>query len=108
MVAETKSEESSYKAKKTIDGVDYYYAWGDEFDGSNTTFSSNTWDLEPYRSEGTSTTGAYQNMESANRDALSDLWQVNDGRLTIWRGVNTDNATINATQALSMSGAIKA
>lgn len=97
MVAETKSEESSYKAKKTIDGVDYYYAWGDEFDGSNTTFSSTTWDLEPYRSEGSSTTGAYQNMETANHDALSDLWQVNDGRLTIWRGVNTDNATINAT-----------
>lgn len=99
---QTYTEKRTYSYKDRVEipagsGNYYYYAWGDEFDGSNSTFSSNTWDLEPYRSEGTSTTGAYQNMESANHDALSDLWQVNDGRLTIWRGVNTDNATINAT-----------
>ena len=94
----TTSDEYSYKAKKTIDGVDYYYAWGDEFEGSNTSFSTDNWYIGSYRSEGTATTGTTaKNKENPNLDSIKDLWEVNDGRLTIWRGVNTDVVAADAS-----------
>ena len=93
----TTASDRSYKDKVTVNGVDYYYAWGDEFDGSGS-YSTNNWDITSYRYEGTSTTGiSHKNKENPNLDQLKELWEVENGRLQIWRGVNTDVATESAS-----------
>lgn len=75
----------------------YYYAWGDEF-GSDT-LSRNTWFNKPFKQEGTDlddkdATEAgntrFLNLEEPNVANIDDLWAIEDGKLSIKRGVNTD------------------
>ena len=90
----TTTTESSYKQKVTVGGVDYYYAWGDEFEGVSDTISSDNWTMSSYRGENEDgTTSMYTNQENANLEDLKTLWVCQDGRLSIWRGVNTDALT---------------
>lgn len=98
-----------YKSSKTVwDGtkdVTVYYAWGDEFEGdgddsTKDSFSTDNWQIRNYRNEGdlngidaiSSDAGntRYLNLESPTVDAIDDLWEVSDGKLKIWRGINTD------------------
>lgn len=112
----TTPDAESYKSYRWVDknsdgneddGELYYYAWGDEFESEQkTTFDSSEWLLKEYKTEdetvtenndgtftATSTeTAYYLNLESANVEHTADLWAVENGRLTINRGVNT-NAT---------------
>ncbi len=87
----TTTTESSYKQKVTVGGVDYYYAWGDEFEGVSDTISSDNWTMNSYRGEDAGKT--YLNQENANLEDLKALWVCEDGRLSIWRGVNKDALT---------------
>lgn len=75
----------------------YYYAWGDEF-GSDT-LSRNTWFNKPFKQEGTDLDGKdateagntrFLNLEEPNVANIDDLWAIEDGKLSIKRGVNTD------------------
>lgn len=113
----------SYKQAVEVDGTTYYYAWGDEFEGTNTTINSAEWQVRNYKyEEGTNgdtgvnntpasaatTNGNYHNLTSPTVDAVKDLWEVNNGKLTIWRGVNVDAADISelssGDQAIFNSG----
>lgn len=90
------------KASKTVNGVTYYYAWGDEFAGSGVdgTVNADIWDTRVYKTEGNDLDGKavsevtnntrYLNLENPNVDNLKDLWVVSDGKLQIWRGYNTN------------------
>lgn len=99
-----------YKSSKTVwDGtkdVTVYYAWGDEFegDGNDSTvdsFSPDNWQIRNYKNEGdlngvaaTATEAGntrFLNLESPTVDSIPDLWEVNGGKLKIWRGVNANN-----------------
>lgn len=99
-----------YKSSKTVwDGtkdVTVYYAWGDEFegDGDDSTvdsFSPDNWQIRNYKNEGdlngvaaTATEAGntrFLNLESPTVDSIPDLWEVNGGKLKIWRGVNANN-----------------
>ncbi len=87
---DVKSDAYSYKQSVTVGGKTYYYAWGDEFEGVSDTISSNNWAINKYRGENADgTTSMYTNQESANLEDLKTLWVCTDGRLSIWRGVNT-------------------
>lgn len=83
-------------ASKTVNGTTYYYAWGDEFDTGDT-YSSDTWSIMEYKSKTVdkdgNETGRYINKVNPNVSDLKDLYVVNDGKLTIWRGVNADATT---------------
>lgn len=86
-------------ASKTVNGTTYYYAWGDEFNEGES-YSTNNWDIQAYKyktedSNGNEVkTGRYLNKVNANVEDLSKLYVVNDGKLTIWRGVNADATTV--------------
>ncbi len=108
----TQNNADSYKSYRWVDkdsdgvkddGELYYYAWGDEFESTEkTTFDSSEWGLKEYRTEDDVTdtnadnfgttieTGSYLNLESANVEHTKDLWVVENGRLTINRGINTN------------------
>lgn len=92
VATETESAEYSYKQSVTVGGIPYYYAWGDEFEGNSNTISSDNWGIKSYRGENSdpNTTSQYTNQENANLSQLNQLWVCTDGRLQIWRGVNTD------------------
>ena len=104
---------SDEKAAKTVNGVTYYYAWGDEFAGNGVdgTVNADTWETRVYKFEGNDLDGKavseitnntrYLNLENPNVDNLKDLWVVSDGKLTIWRGVNTDLSTANMSDISS-------
>lgn len=85
-------------ASKTINGTTYYYAWGDEFDTGDT-YSSDTWSIMEYKSKTVDTNGnevitsRYINKVNPNVSDLKDLYTVENGSLTIWRGVNADATT---------------
>jgi len=89
------------KQPKTIGGTTYYYAWGDEFDVA-TSDGSITKDVWEYGEMGTEESqGAaskYMNLETANPADLASLYEVKDGKLSIWRGIDKDsyNATTHA------------
>ena len=109
----------SYKVIEDMDGNKHtvYYAWGDEFEGTGS-FNTDQWEIRNYRNEGSlnglGPTDAdtddtrYLHLEGATVESIPDLWVVNNGKLTIWRGVNKgtgytvnrtagfDNNTINA------------
>ena len=110
-----------YKSSKTVwDGtkdVTVYYAWGDEFDGdgddsTKDSFSTDNWQIRNYKYEPENGVNAsnltaedtrYHNLESPTVDSIPDLWEVVDGKLRIWRGVN-----LNATDLSDLSDADKA
>lgn len=78
---------------ETVDGTSgyekFYYAWGDEFEStSKTTYGTDTWTVEPYRSE--DSRQDFANMSTPTVESLKDLWVVENGKLTINRGVNTN------------------
>lgn len=87
-------------ASKTINGTTYYYAWGDEFDTGDT-YSSNDWSIIEYKSKTVDkdgnevNEGRYLNKVNPNVSDLKELYVVNDGKLTIWRGVNADATTVS-------------
>lgn len=77
--------------------TNFYYAWGDEFDGD--TLNRNTWFNKPFKQEGTDLDGKdateagdtrFLNLEEPNVANIDDLWAIEDGKLSIKRGVNTD------------------
>lgn len=78
-----------------------YYAWGDEFDGvkeveegENAEISIDTWNHSRMRTETeVGKAGNYNNVESANETELSKLYWVENGKLTITRGVKAEYAT---------------
>lgn len=78
-----------------------YYAWGDEFDGikdaaegENAEISLDTWANRVMNTETVrGTAGNYRNVESANEKEMSQLYWVEDGKLSITRGVVADYAT---------------
>ncbi len=104
---------SDEKAAKTVNGVTYYYAWGDEFAGNGVdgTVNADTWETRVYKFEGNDLDGKavseitnntrYLNLENPNVGNLKDLWVVSDGKLHIWRGVNTDLSTANMSDISS-------
>ncbi len=79
----------------------FYYAWGDEFDGIKTAASGengeisiDTWNHARMRTETeVGKTGNYNNVETANEKELSKLYWVEDGKLTITRGIKAEHAT---------------
>lgn len=81
------AKNDAYKSSVTVNGTTYYYAWGDEFE-SGSTYSADTWKIEPYRTE--TNRKDFAGLESPEVSNLSSLWVVENGRLTIKRGVNTD------------------
>lgn len=105
----TLSEEK--QAKTVLVDTDYdgeadtekvlYYAWGDEFDGitnsdedENSQISIDTWNHSRMRTETESgKAGNYNNVETANETELSKLYSIENGRLTITRGIKTEYAT---------------
>ncbi|MBR3591846.1 MAG: hypothetical protein IKL46_03245 [Clostridia bacterium] len=110
-------EYKSYRwVDKNSDGIKdegeiYFYAWGDEFESdSKTSFSRDKWLLSEYRTESEvkNDDGTYSDseqagqsfgLESANLKDTDNLWVVNDGRLTINRGVRvTASDKSNATK----------
>lgn len=103
---------SAEKQAKTVmvdtdyDGVadtekEMYYAWGDEFngikdvaDGENAEISLDTWINNRMNSETLKgKAGNYNNVEAANEKEMSKLYWVEDGKLSITRGVVADYAT---------------
>ncbi len=98
-------------AKKVMVDTDYdgvadtektlYYAWGDEFDGiedvengENSQISVDTWNHARMRTETEiGKAGNYNNVETANEKELAKLYSVENGRLTITRGVKAEHAT---------------
>lgn len=105
-----KSIDTTVKGRKWVDidldGVQdsneyVYYAWGDEFDDKKQTGSYDTaiWEMRNYKYEETVETAGqsasevtassrFHNLTSPAISAIGDLWDVQDGKLTIWRGVN--------------------
>ena len=87
--------------------VEMHYAWGDEFDGQisagsgeNSQISIDTWNHARMRTETeTGKSGNYNNVETANEKELSNLYWVEDGKLSITRGVVASHAT-SVTDAL--------
>lgn len=104
------------KNARTVNGTTYYYAWGDEFADENGTgtYNADTWSARMYKNEGAELNGKtvdqvtnstrYLNLENPNVENLKDLWQVNDGKLHIWRGINTDVYTGSANYSWGYKG----
>ena len=84
-----------------------YYAWGDEFDGikdaateENSQISLDWWNHARMRTETeVGKAGNYNNVETVNEKELSKLYFVENGRLTISRGIKAQHAT-DATDKL--------
>lgn len=82
------------KQPKTINGKTYYYTWGDEFDGIDNTINEDSWQYVSNISEtinqevnGISDGGKYMDLEMAFNKDFHKLFTVNDGVLTMRRGV---------------------
>lgn len=81
--------------------IPMFYAWGDEFDGNKTAasgendeLSTDTWNHSKMRTETENgKSGNYNNVESVNEKELSNLYWVENGRLSITRGVKAEHAT---------------
>ncbi len=84
---------SKEKQPVTIDGTTYYYTWGDEFNGDE--LIEDTWLYSQMGSEtayenGTHE-GKYVNLEHPFNKELSQLYVVDNGKLTIKRGAYVDS-----------------
>ena len=102
-VKDASSTTKHYLSYKTIEDMDgkvhtVYYAWGDEFEGTGI-FDTDQWEIRNYRNEGNDLNNVkpsdeaagdtrYLNLEGGTVESIKDLWEVNNGKLTIWRGVN--------------------
>lgn len=89
----------------TINGTTYYYAWGDEFDGVNGTVNEDKWEYTHNTTEtvnmevnGKVDGDKYMDMEMAFNSDLYKLFTVNDGKLTMRRGVYKDYAGVTEDQ----------
>lgn len=78
----------------TINGTTYYYAWGDEFDGVNGTVNEDKWEYTHNITEtvnmevyGKADGDKYMDMEIAFNADMYKLFTVDDGKLTMRRGV---------------------
>lgn len=93
----TTTATKAYKQAVTVGGETYYYVWSDEFDGTGTV-STDTWKTKPYRYQDSDTNykGQYLNLKNGTVEALDDMWQVQDGKLTVWRGINTDSTSYSS------------
>ncbi len=86
---------SKEKQSVTINGKQYYYAWGDEFNegsvlGNNTTVNYGKWNVRDMGSDPTNGNGnnsTFRNLKFADDISLSELNEVKDGKLTMHRGV---------------------
>ncbi|MDO4608180.1 MAG: dockerin type I repeat-containing protein [Clostridia bacterium] len=86
---------SAEKQSVTINGKQYYYAWGDEFDGGsivdgNTTVNYGKWDVRDMGSDptvGSGNNSTFRNLKFADDIGLSELNVVENGKLTMHRGV---------------------
>ncbi len=104
--AKTVMVDTNYDGKADTEKV-MYYAWGDEFDGvkdvaegENAEISLDTWNHARMRTETEmGKAGNYNNVETANENELSKLYWVENGKLTITRGVKAEYAT-SETDAL--------
>ncbi|MBR3969306.1 MAG: dockerin type I repeat-containing protein [Clostridia bacterium] len=98
--AKTVMVDTNYDGKADANKV-LYYAWGDEFDGvkeadanQNAEILIDTWNHSRMRTETeVGKSGNYNNVESVNEKELSNLYWVEDGKLTITRGVKAEHAT---------------
>ncbi len=82
--------------------TEMYYAWGDEFSGvkedaaagENAELSLDTWNINRMRTETeVGKSGNYNNVETANESEISNLYWVEDGKLSVTRGVKAEYAT---------------
>lgn len=102
----TEKQAKTVKIDTDYDGVadserTFYYAWGDEFDGvidadegENAQISFDTWNHTTMNTESVrGTAGTYRNVEGVNREEMSKLYWVEDGKLSITRGVKAEYAT---------------
>lgn len=107
-----------YDNNGTIDDTKIvYYAWGDEFEGTGS-FNTDQWEIRNYRNEGSLNGVAptdsdagntrYLNLEGATVESIPDLWVVNEGKLTIWRGVNKGDGYSVTTSAGFDRGTVNA
>ncbi len=99
--AKTVMVDTNYDGKADTEKT-LYYAWGDEFDGvvedasegENAQISFDNWNNTKMNSEtARGTSGNYRNVESANEKEMSKLYWVEDGKLSITRGVKAEYAT---------------
>ena len=99
-VAKTVKIDTNYDGKADSEST-FYYAWGDEFsgindaaEGENAEISFDTWNHTTMNTEtNRGTAGNYRNVEGVNREEMSKLYWVKDGKLTITRGVKAEHAT---------------
>lgn len=69
-----------------VNGTPYYYVWGDEFDTEGTTnLTENNWTISQFGGA-TQNETYYSQMENAWASDMSELYDVTDGKLRIWRG----------------------
>ncbi len=86
---------STEKQSVTINGKQYYYAWGDEFsEGSvsngNTTVNYGKWDVRDMGSDptvGDGNNSTFRNLKFVDENGLAELNVVQNGKLTMHRGV---------------------
>lgn len=98
--ATTVKVDTNYDGKADSDRT-FYYAWGDEFsgikdaaEGENAEISFDTWNHTTMNTESVrGTAGNYRNVQGANYKEMSKLYWVEDGKLTITRGVKAEHAT---------------
>lgn len=84
------------KQSITVNNKEYYYAWGDEFDSGsvvngNTTVDYDKWYIRDMGSDNTVGSGDatwFRNLKFANPDGLAELNVVENGKLTMHRGIN--------------------
>ena len=85
--------DTNYDGKADSEKV-MYYAWGDEFDNENGQINIDTWNHARMRTETeVGKSGNYNNVETANENELEKLYAIENGRLTITRGVKASHAT---------------
>ncbi len=98
---------SAEKQPVKVDGKTYYYAWGDEFNGTEddgSGLSYGNWSSREAHAERTNgSSSAYRHQEYAPVTALNKLITVNGGKLTINRGYRIGAAyggtVVNTTTA---------
>ena len=98
--AKTVMVDTNYDGKADTEKV-FYYAWGDEFDGvidapegEDDQLNIDTWNISRMNTETLrGKAGTYNNVETANETEISQLYKVENGKITITRGVKAEYAT---------------
>ncbi len=102
---------SSEKQSVTVNGKQYYYAWGDEFDegnllNGNTTVNYGKWNVRDMGSDSTVGEGnssTFRNLKFADDIGLSQLNVVENGKLTMHRGVGYGAAHVGEQSGILSS-----